>query len=195
VQKFSISNSSESLQAGQDQSVVLATFTNNSGGYGVNFSYNVTVYDVVGNQVDDFTGTSSVLPNNSRYLVLSNIPDNASDIGLIGIKTNNLTPMSPAQIAAYNLSVDNIVTSVSENGGYISGTIMNGTASWMNDVKLSAVIYDLSGNVVTAVGYDLGAVAASGKESFQIPLPTMDIRTANSVDKTKTEVFYEVAQN
>lgn len=198
VESLRVTASSTALQAGQDQSVILATFENDSSDQGVNFSYNVTVYDVLGNQIDAFTGTSSILPAGSRYLVLTGIVDNPDDVGLTDIETNNITPMPPTQIAQYeDLSINksSITTDIDQNGGYVGGTISNNAASKLADVQLSAIIYDIFGNIIGASGADTGSVVASSTEPFKISFPTMDIRTANSIDKTKTEVFYEITEN
>jgi len=184
------------LQAGTDQSVILLTFKDDSGDYGADFSYNVVVDSVIlGEQIDAFNGTSSIAPDGSRYIVLTGIPDNAADIGSINLTTSNVSWVPSAKVVQYDLSISGTSTDITQSGGYVGGTISNNTASNITDLKLSAILYDNSGNIIGASDRDVGSVPAFSKEPFQVFFPSMDIRTLNSVDKTKTQILYEVTQN
>ncbi len=185
------------LQAGQDQSAILVTLKNRSGDYGVNFSYDVTVHSIIGYQIDEFTGTSYILPNGSRYLVLPGVTANAIDVGLVDVRTSNTTWVPSAQMTDYGISIDkgNTVTDIGQDGGYVDGEIYNSGTSDVSAVRLSAIIYDVSGNIIGASEYDIGGLVVSQKEAFKVPFPSMDARTAASIDKTRTEVFYEVTKN
>lgn len=192
---LSISSSTVALQAGQDQSVVLATLGDPSSAYGVAFSYNVVVDSVLGEQLDAFTGSSSISPNGTRYLVLTGISANPSDVGAIIINTNNLLWTPAAKMVQYDLPITDITTSVGESEGYVDGTISNGYPLAMQDVRLSAILYDKFGDIVGASAADVGSLDPFSKNAFQVFFPPMDVKTANSVDNTKTQVFYEVNQN
>jgi hypothetical protein len=183
------------LQAGQDQSAILAILKDDSADYGVTFSYDIAVYNIIGQRIDDRPGVSSILPNGTRYIVLTNVASNASDVGVINMTTSNIKWASSTDMTRYNLTINGITTKVGQSGGYVGGTIANTGPAAISAIRLSAIIHDASGKIIGASEADIGSLAGYVSEPFQVFFPTMDVRTASSIDKTRTEVFYEVTQN
>ncbi len=183
------------LQAGPDKSVIVVIVKDTSSDYSVSFSYNTAVDSILGNQINDFAGKSYMSPEGIRYLVLPDIPYNASEIGLIRIATSNVNWAPSAQMTKYDIAISDVSTSIGQDGGSVSGKISNGGSSEIADVNLSSLVFDASGMIVGASRYDIGSLGAGAKESFGIPFPAIGPRTAGSIDKTKTEVFYEATEN
>ncbi|MCL4405280.1 FxLYD domain-containing protein [Patescibacteria group bacterium] len=182
------------LQTGQDQSVILAALENNNG-YGLTFSYNLIVHSILGEQVDTFTGTSSIASEGMRYLLLTGVASNATEIGAIDLSTSDVVQTPSSELPQYNLVISGISTHAVPSGGYVSGTVSNTSTSSASGIHLLAILFDLSGNIIGASAVKIGDLLPMSKTSFSIPLSSMDVRTANSIDSIKTEVSYEVTEN
>ncbi|MCL5224177.1 MAG: FxLYD domain-containing protein, partial [Patescibacteria group bacterium] len=182
-------------QSGQDQSIVLAALGNDSGDYSVDFSYKMVVHDIIGGQIDAFNGTSSIPAAGMRYILFTGIASNAINIGTINFEITDTVWVAPTETPQYNLSLNNVGTYISQNGGYINGTVTNEATSSANNIDLLAILHDFSGKIVGASVANVGDLPALGKTAFKITLPVMDTRTANSIDKSKTEVSYEVIKD
>ena len=122
--KIDTSVSPISLQAGQDQSVVFATLKDDSSDYGVRFSYNLIVYSIIGEQLDSRTGVSSILPNDSRYLVFTGIPSSAKEVGRIVLNTSNITWVPSVDMVRYDLSIKSVNTHIDQNGKFSRPFVM-----------------------------------------------------------------------
>lgn len=183
------------FSAGKFKSTILVKIKNPSSNYFLRkFGYKFDVFSKLGTRLAAIEGKSSVLPVETKYLVVPGINYDYQDILKVVFKTLDQNWEPAGNSPRYSFKTENLKTEVS--GGYIQvkGELVNDSAFSASSIVVAAIIYGKSGDILNGSTGEINSVAAFSKNPFKIYLPALAY-SVNNFDSVKTEVFYEVIEN
>lgn len=179
-----------------NQSILFAEVTNPSSDYAVSsFAYSIEVWSVLGVPITTVSGASYIPPGGTRYLVFPNLPSAAANVEqpLTPLTAGNVIWTPATNFTEYDLQINGVTANLTASGGEVDGTVVNNSPSNVPLTHFSALIFDSKGNIVSASAADINNIAPFSTTQLRVYFPPLG-RYINSVDRTKTKVFYEVVK-
>ncbi len=191
--KLDVSTAPRVFQGTADQSVLFAKVINPNPIYGVkSFSYTIGAWSILGVPIKTISGVSYLAPGETRYLVFPDLPSASNDVGRISaVEVSGVEWTTADLLPKYDLQLSGISTNVSVSGGEVDGVMSNNSPSNIPVVRLSSLLFDSKGVVLTASAALIRDIVPFTSKQFQIYFPPLG-KLQGTVDRSKTQVFYEV---
>lgn len=179
------------IPADKYKSTIVAKITNTAPNYGVyRFDYTIDVFSQFETKLATFSGVSSLLPGETKYIIVPSISLDSRDIKRATCATTNAKWETLNDLPQFVLSSKSVKTQVLPDDITVSGTVHNDSAMASGKVKLTGLLFGKDGTIIAASTTVVDDISAYDMASFTIFFPKLtDI--VNKLDYSRTQIFYE----
>lgn len=187
------------FDAGQFKTTAVVKITDPSFDYGSrNFNYEFQVINKLGGAIatrPGLSGTSYISVGESKYLVVPAIDIDPRDVGRVVINIPNPTWELKENLPHYSLSFESLKLSINNKSPQVSGMLNNSSASIYDTISVIGVLFDKSGNPISASTTELNNIQTFSKTPFTIFYPAMNNVSGIDTNSLSNKWFsYEVSR-
>ncbi|MFH1188626.1 MAG: hypothetical protein V1652_02145 [bacterium] len=180
------------LSAGKYKSTLVFAITNTAKKYGVyRFDYTLDVFSQFETKLAVFQGVSSLLPGETKYLVVPGISLDSRDIKRATCTTTNVEWKEKDALLGFSLSSEALKTQVFVDDIEVSGIVKNDGATASGKIKLTGLLFGSDGTLLAASTTIVDEISAYNTMSFTIFFPKLT-EIVQRLDYSKTQIFYEI---
>ena len=180
----------EIISISETKSTLVATITNvnrNYGATGVNYS--LSLINLVGDRLNLIEGETALPPETTRYIIEPGLSINSLDISRIEFEVEKSPSLlSKEDWVRHEVTIKQAKPVFSEGTMKIEGIVANSTGNDINTLKLSALVRDSQGRLVSAAITVVDKLLAFKGKGFVIFVP---ISSNISADELETEILWE----
>lgn len=174
-----------------DKTSFVVEIENVSHNYGaIAVPYDVSITDPIGASIQRIRGTFSVYPGDTVYVVESGLDINADNVGEVVFSLDDFEFVSADDLVGYDIDIEDIVVSFPEGAVLLEGVVINDSGFDVKQLRLKALFYSPSGELVNAGATLLSGVKAFEGRDFAIQIP----QSEGFIDAGQTVVSWEVIE-
>lgn len=167
---------------------LLAAVLNPNAGYVAEFPYEFTILDSAGKTVERITGTDTLFPSETRFLLTRTVETPTAKISRAFLSLGVPQWRPKNEFLKPNISVLSGTQTVIENGAvFVRGTVKNQSTVSAGSVRVVAFILDRSGNELFVSQALLSGLNGGGEAPFVIQFPA-DTSMVARVDTAATRL-------
>ncbi|GEM_PF-6706969 len=174
----------------EDKTTFLVEINNPSKNYGSRkFDYSLEILGPFGTVTKTVNGVSSINSRESKYIIVPAVQIDSKDIASVKFSANNLNWEPTNSLPKHALEVKNISSTQVDNLFRVSGLIYNNSSENIISLKVSAILFDKTGNMVNVSQTEAKNIGGFNSSNFIVFFPKISLEKINT---SKTKVFLDV---